>query len=241
MRKEFLKDLTANAFGLAGLLWIMLHLVLILIRGEVIIYESILWVLYIEIAITALVVVLAGERLFRHFMDYFNSDLEFARRVLELAIYNEKNGYVFYEGMIASSLRKDIRDTFKRLAAAELAHQYKLTGFIKQLDKKGAGRFKSDSGQRHAYLLNLRETGLFTEKRAQAVAEKAIISDTEALDIGIDIEKESILLYAELLGRMPKRAIKVVDQIINEEKQHLHQLTLMRSRLTASQAVYTPA
>ena len=65
----------------------------------------------------------------------------------------------------------------------------------------------------------------FTAERAQTALTQEAVSDTEAPEIGIGFEKDSILLYLEMRGLVPRANREIVVKVINEEKSHLCQLT----------------
>ena len=68
---------------------------------------------------------------------------------------------------------------------------------------------------------------------AQEKAEKAP-SEIEALDIGIQAEKDSILFYVEMQNLVSPPARKVVSGIIDEEKGHLRQLSELKQAVQES-------
>jgi rubrerythrin len=58
-------------------------------------------------------------------------------------------------------------------------------------------------------------------------------SDTEALELAIRAEKDSILFYYQMREIMPQRAQPTVNKIIAEEKSHLRQLSELKRKLAA--------
>jgi rubrerythrin len=58
-------------------------------------------------------------------------------------------------------------------------------------------------------------------------------SDTEALELAIRAEKDSILFYYQMRDIMPQRAQPTVNKIIAEEKSHLRQLSELKRKLAA--------
>lgn len=69
------------------------------------------------------------------------------------------------------------------------------------------------------------DSSVFTAERAQTALTQEAVSDTEAPEIGIGFEKDSILLYLEMRGLVPRANREIVVKVINEEKSHLCQLT----------------
>jgi rubrerythrin len=82
------------------------------------------------------------------------------------------------------------------------------------------------------YLKSLVDSVVFSNvTEAQQKAGK-ISNEIEALDTGILAEKDSILFYMELQNLVRERDRKVVLKILDEEKNHLRQLSELKRRLT---------
>lgn len=236
---SYLKELIAHAIGLAGLLWVMAHLVLIQVWDEVLISEPLEWVLYLEIALTGLVIILIAERLVSHGKSFLLSNLVLGKEVMAIAIDNEKTGYTFYKNMATLAKNKEVREIFTYLADAERIHLATFTTLKSQLRTYKSEQRELASNDQYRYIQHLRKSGIFTGERA--IIQKEISSDRQAIDLGITHEKESILLYAEMRGGIPRRVLKVVEKLIGEEKNHLNQLSTMRSKLEIPTAKLAPS
>ena len=53
----------------------------------------------------------------------------------------------------------------------------------------------------------------------------------EALDVGIGIEKDSILFYSEMKKMIPDDKKEAVDNIIAAERRHLDKLTAIKEKI----------
>lgn len=235
---SYLKDLIAHSLGLAGLLWVMAHLVLIRIWDEVVISEPLEWILYAEMALTGLVIILMTERLVSHGKGFLMLNVVLGKEVMEIAIGNEQAGYSFYQNMATLAKNEKVREIFTYLADAERVHIDTFTALNDQLGKYKSAQKDSAGNDQYMYVQHLRESGIFTGERA--IIHKEISSDHEAIDLGIAHEKESILLYTEMRGSIPRQVLKVVERIIDEEKNHLNQLSSVRSKLKIPTAELTP-
>jgi len=72
------------------------------------------------------------------------------------------------------------------------------------------------------YLKYLADTGIFTKKGEARRLASEITTDVEALNIGIQAEKDSILYYTEAAKNTKYPAGKTAfEQLANEEKKHL--------------------
>jgi len=58
-------------------------------------------------------------------------------------------------------------------------------------------------------------------------------SDSEALELAISAEKDSILFYYGIKEIMPQRVQPTVNKIISEERSHLRQLSELKKKLVA--------
>ncbi|MBC7190265.1 hypothetical protein H5U35_08720, partial [Candidatus Aerophobetes bacterium] len=89
------------------------------------------------------------------------------------------------------------------------------------------------SDEYFAYLRALSEEYVFTrEKKAKEIAEK-VKDEKEAVEIGINAEKDSILLYTEMKKLVLKNAQQSIDRLISEEQKHLKTLSELKKKLSA--------
>jgi rubrerythrin len=80
------------------------------------------------------------------------------------------------------------------------------------------------------YLKSLVDSAVFsnvTEARQKA---NKVSNEVEALDTGIQAEKDSILFYMELQNLVRERDREVILNIVDEEKKHLRQLSELKKR-----------
>jgi rubrerythrin len=57
------------------------------------------------------------------------------------------------------------------------------------------------------------------------------MTDIEAIEYGINLEKDSILFYSEIRGMVPLQDQELIDIITNEEKKHLSEFIYMANNL----------
>lgn len=149
-----------------------------------------------------------------------------ASEILDVAIGIENNGVAFYQAMSQKTQNKDIRAIYEYLMSEEKKH---LTTF--QNMKGSAGNYHSPEsygGEYMRYLKSLIDNAVFSDEvRAK---EKAIIvnDELEALDTGIQAEKDSILFYSEMQNIIAESDRKIIYDIVNEEKAHLRQLSELK-------------
>ena len=146
--------------------------------------------------------------------------------LLEVALGVENNGAAFYKALAGKTKNKDAKAIYDYLAGEEKKH---LNTFQSMLDSVGKYQPpESYPGEYMLYLKSLVDNTVFTDlAAAQQKAEKTS-SEIDALDIGMQAEKDSILFYAEMQNFVGRADRKVVNKIIDEEKSHLRRLSELK-------------
>ena len=143
--------------------------------------------------------------------------------ILEMAMGIERNGITFYDTLAEKTTDPDICSLYRYLSDEEKKH---LMSFLNMTGTEGKYEpAESCPGEYMQYLKSLIDSAVFTDNDdARRLAENAV-SNYNAIDIGIEAEKDSILFYSELrnIVRVPDR--EIVDSIIEAEKDHLRQLS----------------
>lgn len=142
--------------------------------------------------------------------------------LLRLAILIEEKGYLFYSKLSGQIRDQHIRQTIEKLADDEKTHvkQFKtLLGDVSlmQLNNRGdLEKFNLSRIWSEEALNNLKAAG------PQAEIPQ---SWNEALQLGIQAEKDSILFYHELFYALPEGSAKsAVGKLLKEEEMHLLEL-----------------
>jgi rubrerythrin len=157
------------------------------------------------------------------------SEISIGKEFLELAIEIEKNGRFFYEVVARFNRNREMEDVFAKLAAREREHE---NTFHDMLSHLGGYRPKQQyTGEHYQYIRDLAKSSIFVGERVKALLTRKPMTDVEALEIGISLEKDSILFYSEMRGMVPREDQEIIDVITNEEKRHLSELTYMANKL----------
>jgi rubrerythrin len=150
--------------------------------------------------------------------------------LLEIAMGIERNGMAFYQALADKTGKKDIKDIYNYLAGEEKKHLDTFKGMSGSL-----GQVKPPETYGDEYMLYLKSLvdGVVFSNVTEAKQKAGKISnEIEALDTGILAEKDSILFYMEFQNLVRERDRKVVLKILDEEKNHLRQLSELKRRLT---------
>ncbi len=149
--------------------------------------------------------------------------------LLEIALGIERNGAAFYEALADKTQNKDAKAIYDYLAGEERKHLNTFQGMLYTV-----GQYQPPEAYAEEYMLYLKslvDSSVFSNvTEAQQKAER-ISSEAEAVDTGIQAEKDSILLYSEMQDFVRQPDHKVVLNIIGEEKAHLRQLSQLKQTL----------
>lgn len=148
------------------------------------------------------------------------------QKVLQIAVANESLGAKFYATMAGNAQDDKTRDVFHKLAEEEKEHRSLFQKLVEQHEENTGGEvFSHNKG---AYFKFLADNNIFAtiihafEERDQDFTD---IPPKDALSVGIQAEKDSILLYQELFASTTDEAVKeAISTLLEEEKMHLLEL-----------------
>ncbi len=156
-----------------------------------------------------------------------------ATEIITMAVEAEKNGLAFYQAMTSKAKDKQARNIFSFLAEEEAEHENTFQALLDDFDPIDMSH--TDEAEYHNYLNAFISTRMFNSDVNIDVLVQNITSDVEAVDIAIQIEKDSILFYYELREQVQSEGRKNINEIIKEEKTHLARLAQLRAALVKQQ------
>ncbi len=144
--------------------------------------------------------------------------------ILEVAVRIERNGVEFYKKLHEITKAADAKEVFSFLAAEEEKHVGVFRQMLDDIDSYSP-RLKYP-GEYELYLDGIATRGVAVYQEAMDAL--AAGDFTQAVNIGIDLEMESIVFYSELKERLGSEPTKMLDAVIQEEKTHLSKLEGIR-------------
>ncbi|HHT9119624.1 MAG TPA: ferritin family protein [Candidatus Hypogeohydataceae bacterium YC41] len=154
---------------------------------------------------------------------------------LRIATSLEKEGFNFYIRAAETASNPKTRRMFHDLAAAEKQHLALFEEVRSKLPKRGGEPWGDEDEMVNRYIQTLIDTGVFTRPAKKEKASKRNLTDEEALKVGIQTEKDSILFYTEAAKLCSNtKGKKMFKSLIEEEKRHLTDLAQHLSRLRKS-------
>jgi rubrerythrin len=149
--------------------------------------------------------------------------------LLEVALGIERNGMAFYQALADKTGNKDVKDIYNYLAGEEKKH---LDTFQGMSDSLGQAKPQETYTEEYMlYLKSLVDNVVFSNVTEAQQKAARVFNEIEAVDTGIQAEKDSILFYTELQNLVREMDRKVVLNIVDEEKKHLRQLSELKKGL----------
>src|SRR3989338_2306833 len=150
--------------------------------------------------------------------------------IVEIGIQIEKNGRDFYNTLEKKSKNQRASEMFKYLAGEEEKHIKIFQEILDKTEKYEPIGLYAD--EYFAYMNALASEYVFTKEDKGEEIAKTIESDKEAVNMGIGFEKDSIIFYEGMKKAVPEYDLKIVDELIMQEQNHLSILSDLNKSLT---------
>ena len=148
--------------------------------------------------------------------------------IVELGIQIEKNGSDFYDILSKRSKNQATAEIFDFLAKEEEKHIEVFRGILEKLQIYVPPVYAEEY---FAYMNALAGEYVFTQKDQGKEIAKKITSDKEAVEMGIGLEKDSIIFYEGIKEMVPGHDKAIVDKLIEEERKHFRRLSDLKKEI----------
>jgi rubrerythrin len=148
--------------------------------------------------------------------------------IFQIAMEMEEAGRAFYETLAEVSGDQDVAELCRILAAQETSHYRMFKKMGEEVVQRPPSRPLTWDELHFAQML-IEERVLSEPDSARDIALKGDVAGI--LETAIRIEKDSVLFYNELLDQVDEEDAAAVQEIIDEEKQHVRILIEARRRL----------
>jgi len=149
--------------------------------------------------------------------------------LINVAVKDEETGIAFYSALADATKTPEIKKAILAIAEQEEFHRDRFKEMLAEVgDYKPHEQYPGHYGE---YLKVLLESRAFPETSAAAEKARRAGSDTEAIDIALRLEKDTLLFLQEMKGFVPDSNANLVEEIINEERGHVVDLTNLKRRL----------
>ncbi len=152
-----------------------------------------------------------------------------ACEIIEIGIQIEKNGKDFYERLADMTPSPDAAKALKELSEAEDSH-------IKTFREifSGSCSYQPEGAYPDEYFLymnSLASDYVFTKEGEGRNAISIVKTYREGIELGISLEKDSILFYQEMKKFVPPGEREKIDKLIDNEKEHLTRLVELKKEV----------
>ena len=159
-------------------------------------------------------------------------ELFFAEELVDIAIREEVTGATYYRAVAERAESRDLKEFATRVARMEDEHAEQFRRLLGELSgqKTPPKDYDGEYGDYLAYLVGGR---IFPMGEDGAELARRQESDLQAVETAAGMEKNTLLLYGELMQFVPEAERFALRAIMDEERQHLLQLARFREQLMA--------
>ncbi|MCL5057456.1 MAG: ferritin family protein [Actinobacteria bacterium] len=138
--------------------------------------------------------------------------------IMNIARSNEEKGAWFYARMAERAGSENIKNVFEKLSREELEHKAAFEKMLK-IEVRAGEEIGAEEGK---LLQSLISTSVFYRMTEES---REVLSPAEALAIGVQAEKDSILLYQSIFNQSKSQTVRnMLSILLEEEKRHLVEL-----------------
>ena len=160
------------------------------------------------------------------------ADLFSASELLNIAIREEVNGAAFYRALAKKADSGALREFSEDVAQMEDDHAEKFRDLLGRIgDHEPPESYEGEYEEYLSYLIEGRIFPVGADGEKLADEQK---SDLEAVETAAEMEKNTLLLYQELLGFVPESQHEIVEKIMDEERLHLTKSTKFKEDFLSS-------
>ncbi|MDI6863634.1 MAG: ferritin family protein [Pseudothermotoga sp.] len=143
--------------------------------------------------------------------------------LLSIALNIESEGYAFYSNLASMQADGASKQLFQNLARQEREHQEIFKKLIVDTSHLDFSKDNWVSEEVAGYLKSYANMSIFP-----TMTKMKQMNSTEALKLAVEVEKDSIIFYSELLPYAGNEK-ETIKKIISEEKRHLMDLLALLS------------
>ena len=151
------------------------------------------------------------------------------QEILRIAVKVEEQGKKLYQILEEKAGSEQLKNLWHYLGEQEEVHRGIFQGMLERVGDYIIDEFSP--GEYQAYLEALASEYVFTPGIIEQKMREVFASDIQAVEFGIYIEKESILIYSALSEYVHTDKQSVLKKVIDEEKRHVAQLISLKKQL----------
>lgn len=146
--------------------------------------------------------------------------------LVNMAVKDEIVGEAFYKALAGRSENDKIREKLLEIAEQEKHHAARFSEIARGL--KAVKTHEQYPDQYESFVNALLANRAFPSAD-EAVKKAGSVNISDGLDIAIRMEKDTILFYQEMIAFLPKTDSGAINEIMNEERNHLTSLAELKA------------
>jgi rubrerythrin len=153
------------------------------------------------------------------------------KEMLKMAVKDEETGVAFYKALAEVAKTEEMKAKLLHMSVQEQEHADRYKSFLAGLGGDYKPTVQKFDGEYEGYLNALLESRAFTSPEDAAAQARATTDITSALDVAINMERDTLLFYIEMRNLVDNDKQKYIQDIIDEEKNHVYELTELKKTL----------
>ena len=147
------------------------------------------------------------------------------------SIATEISGQAFYQNASKLARENSLKELFQYLAEEEEKHLKTFQGFYNTLkEKPEITPYNWEEAK--LYLEALVDSKFFASPEKAINLAKEAKDELEVIYAAIDLEKDTLLFFYQILEMIKSQEQELVKKIIEQEKKHILRLSTMKSKLS---------
>jgi len=156
-----------------------------------------------------------------------------ASEIIQMGIEIKNIDRNFYTKIGKSTRAKKVKEIFDWLAGEEEKQIKIFTDILANIEK--CEPYEVYPGEYSIYLQALIDNHALGKERKRKKRPKEVKNNEEAISLALDFEKDTILLYHEMIKIVRKKERKIIEDVIKEEQKHLTKLMKLKECLATSE------
>ncbi len=150
--------------------------------------------------------------------------------IIQVAVKTEETGRAFYQQAAQNAKSDKLKELFTYLAEAELRHKETYLGLMGMIEEHPQG-VPIDWDELGYYIKAMTDSSFFVGSDKNINMASKAADDKEAIDFALAFEKDTILFFYQLVDLLKAQDKPVVEKVIQEEKEHIRQLSEIKKTL----------
>ena len=143
--------------------------------------------------------------------------------IVNIGVEDEVTGIALYAALAEKTKTEPLKAFFLKMAEKERVHEERFRTLLTQVGDPTL--HETFPGEYEAYLRALLDARAFPSPQAALSRAKAAADSRAAIKLALQMEKDTLGLFLEVVKLLPDRHRPVVQAIIDEERSHVVELS----------------